>query len=116
MAEAEKISREDLKSLIQTTVKDTLADSLKSFREASTPEPPTSQGEVKEGLAGHKDYSEALDCPDCYPKIKGLIPKLRKKLEVERKDKGLECVGCGLGMDESEESCSWCGSGKARRR
>ena len=69
-----------------------------------------------EDLKLHKDYAEALDCPDCYPKIKGLIPSLRSKLKEDRKDKPFECVNCGVGVDVEEKDCPWCGNKRARKR
>ena len=103
--------------MIQETVKETVEASLKSREPAVDVEPPHEHApSPTEDLKLHKDYAEALDCPECYPKIRGLIPSLRERFKQERKDKSLECVNCGVGVDAEEKDCPWCGSKRARRR
>jgi len=61
----------------------------------------------------HQTIEEAVNCKDCYPKIRDLV---LKKHREETKDSKLICKECGLGVKEEWESCPSCGSKEAKER
>lgn len=83
----------------------------KAIREELKSLTPSSDSQKSEDHS--HDVSGIIDCPDCYPNLVKILPKVRSKLREERKDKHLKCVGCGLGVDEEEKECPWCGGTKA---
>ena len=62
-------------------------------------------------------YLEQADaCPDCKKGLEAFAKGYMKNLKEKRGDKPLVCVDCGLGVDESDEECPWCGGKEAKEK
>lgn len=116
MSEKEKteweLKKEDRELLRQTI------DTIKAGKPTEPPSPnaPNTPPEPMSNEGGHKSHNtieDLLTCPDCYPQIeKAVISKMHES----RKDKPTVCVNCGLGVDETEDSCPWCGGKDAKAK
>lgn len=92
-------------------IADIVDQRLKAWTPPTTTYPPSLE-EVNDKHPTHK-LEDLLTCPDCYPKIRKAV--LDKEI-LSRKNKELECVNCGTGVDEDEPECPTCGSKDARHR
>ena len=91
--------------------KEELRQIIKEEIQASLPSTPEVKSEVDSPK--HETIEDAVNCPDCYPKIRELV---FKKHAEETKDSGIVCSECGIGVKKEWESCPSCGSKDAREK
>lgn len=107
--------KEDMKSLIVETVEPMLDKKLSTWKPQTATSPPSSKPEPEHNHSHDHNHTleGALDCPDCYPKLKDLVFKKEK----ERRDElPYVCETCQTGVSETEENCPTCGGTDARPR
>jgi rubrerythrin len=79
------------------------------------PATPSSKEEHKEDPLEH-----IHSCPTCKAKLDAEKEAYAKenliKTLKERKDKPVVCKGCGIGVEENEKSCPFCGSTEGKYR